>query len=52
MAELGPDLSAEFPKLLTDEVVRAAAVVITMGCGDDIDARVETLLADLVPAPA
>ena len=34
MAELGLDLSKEFPKPLTDEVVRAADVVITMGCGD------------------
>jgi arsenate reductase len=28
------DMSEEFPKPLTDEVVRAADVVITMGCGD------------------
>jgi arsenate reductase len=34
MAELGLDLSAEYPKPLTDDVVRAADVVITMGCGD------------------
>ena len=34
MTELGVDLSEEFPKPLTDEVVRAADVVITMGCGD------------------
>jgi arsenate reductase (thioredoxin) len=34
MAELGIDLSKEFPKPLTDEFVRAADVVITMGCGD------------------
>ncbi len=34
MKELGLDLSQEFPKPLTDEVVRAADVVITMGCGD------------------
>jgi protein-tyrosine-phosphatase len=34
MAELGIDLSEAFPKPLTDEVVRAADVVITMGCGD------------------
>ena len=34
MAELGLDLSREFPKPLTDDVVRAADVVITMGCGD------------------
>ena len=34
MAELGIDLSREFPKPLTDEFVRAADVVITMGCGD------------------
>lgn len=34
MAEIGLDVSQEFPKPLTDEVVRAADVVITMGCGD------------------
>jgi arsenate reductase (thioredoxin) len=34
MAEVGVDLSAEFPKPLTDDAVRAADVVITMGCGD------------------
>jgi arsenate reductase (thioredoxin) len=80
MAEFGIDLHEEFPKPLTDEVVRAADAVITMGCGDacpiypgkryldweladpagkdletvrairdDIDARVQALLAELVP---
>ena len=34
MAELGVDMSEEFPKPLTEEAVRAADVVITMGCGD------------------
>ena len=34
MQELGVDMSEEFPKPLTDEAVRAADVVITMGCGD------------------
>ncbi|WP_325051319.1 arsenate reductase ArsC [Pseudonocardia dioxanivorans] len=34
MNEIGLDLSQEFPKPLTDDVVRAADVVITMGCGD------------------
>jgi arsenate reductase len=34
MAEWGIDLSKEFPKPLTDEVVQAADAVITMGCGD------------------
>ena len=34
MDEIGLDLSREFPKPLTDDVVRAADVVITMGCGD------------------
>jgi arsenate reductase (thioredoxin) len=81
MDEWSIDLSREFPKPLTDEFVRAADVVITMGCGDacpiypgkryedweledpagqpvevvrrirdDIDTRVQTLLAELVPA--
>jgi protein-tyrosine-phosphatase len=34
MAELGVDLDEAFPKPLTDVVVRAADVVVTMGCGD------------------
>ena len=34
MAERGIDISSEYPKPWTDEVVRAADVVITMGCGD------------------
>ncbi|MDQ1357056.1 MAG: hypothetical protein QOG44_1429 [Acidimicrobiaceae bacterium] len=75
------DASKEFPKPLSDEVGRAADVIVTMGCGDacpvypgkhyldwrltdpaglpveavrpivdDIDRRVQTLLAQLVPA--
>ncbi len=79
MAELGLDISREFPKPLTDEAVHAADVVVTMGCGDacpffpgkryldwdledpagqplatvrrirdEIDARVQALLAELV----
>src|SRR6266700_2733141 len=79
MAEWEIDLSKEFPKPLTDEVVQAADAVITMGCGDacpiypgkryldwelddpagkpveqvrairdDIDQRVQALLAELV----
>ncbi len=82
MAEVGIDLSQELPKPLSDQAVRAADVVITMGCGDacpiypgkryedwqlqdpagqpievvrairdEIDARVQQLLAELVPAP-
>ena len=34
MEEVGIDLSAERPKLLTDDAVRDSDVVITMGCGD------------------
>jgi arsenate reductase len=34
MAEIGVDLSSERPKLLVDEHVREADVVVTMGCGD------------------
>lgn len=34
MAEVGIDISSEFPKPWTDEVVQAANVVVTMGCGD------------------
>jgi len=34
MAELGVDLSTAIPRRLADEDVRAADVVVTMGCGD------------------
>jgi protein-tyrosine-phosphatase len=34
MAEVGIDITAEYPKPWTEEIVRAADVVITMGCGD------------------
>jgi arsenate reductase (thioredoxin) len=34
LEELGIDMREAFPKPLTDEAVRAADVVITMGCGD------------------
>ncbi len=34
MQEIGIDISQEFPKPLSDEFVKAADVVITMGCGD------------------
>ena len=34
MAEVGIDIAHEYPKPWTDEVVRAADVVVTMGCGD------------------
>jgi protein-tyrosine-phosphatase len=34
MAEVGVDLSPEYPKPIADELVREADVVITMGCGD------------------
>ncbi|MGK3958824.1 arsenate reductase ArsC [Arthrobacter sp. R4] len=34
MSEMGLDLSQNYPKPLTDDVVRASDVVITMGCGD------------------
>lgn len=34
MAELGIDISAEKPQILTDDAVRTSDVVVTMGCGD------------------
>ncbi|CAN5507403.1 arsenate reductase ArsC [soil metagenome] len=34
MAEVGIDITQEFPKPWTSEIVQAADVVITMGCGD------------------
>jgi arsenate reductase (thioredoxin) len=81
MAEVGIDVTAERPKVLTSEAVQASDAVITMGCGDacpifpgkryedwnlddpagqgieavrpirdEIRARVEALLADLLSA--
>ncbi|WP_292836412.1 arsenate reductase ArsC [Microbacterium sp.] len=83
LTELGIDVTEEYPKPLTDDVVRAADAVVTMGCGDacpfypgkryldwdladpadldlegvravrdDVRARVEALLAELIPAAA
>ena len=34
MAEVGIDIAAEKPKILSDQTVRDSDVVITMGCGD------------------
>jgi protein-tyrosine-phosphatase len=34
LAEVGLDVTKEFPKPLTEEMVRASDVVVTMGCGD------------------
>jgi arsenate reductase (thioredoxin) len=34
MRDVGIDSKGEFPKPWTDEVIRAADVIITMGCGD------------------
>ena len=34
MAEVGIDITAEVPKLLTTDAIRASDVMITMGCGD------------------
>ena len=34
MAEVGIDITAEFPKPWTEEIIEAADVVVTMGCGD------------------
>ena len=34
MSEVGIDLAGRVPKLLSDKAVRAADVVVTMGCGD------------------
>jgi protein-tyrosine-phosphatase len=34
MAEVGIDISREHPKPWTDEILRAADIIVTMGCGD------------------
>jgi arsenate reductase len=43
MAEMGLDLFQNYPKPLTDDVVRASDVVITMGCGDSCRSTRQTL---------
>lgn len=35
MREVGIDMSAEIPKVLTDDAVKVSDVVVTMGCGDE-----------------
>jgi arsenate reductase len=63
MAEVGIDITAEHPKILTVDAVRESDVVITMGPAgqginvvrqvrDEIRARIETLLAELLPSRA
>jgi arsenate reductase len=83
MAEVGIDITAQAPKILTSDAVQSSDVVITMGCGDtcpvfpgisyrdwdledpagkgvvavrpirdEIRARVEALIAELLPAHA
>ncbi|WP_280422790.1 arsenate reductase ArsC [Nocardia carnea] len=83
MAEVGIDITAQAPKILTPDAVQSSDVVITMGCGDtcpvfpgisyrdwdladpagkgveavrpirdEIRARVEALIAELLPAHA
>jgi ArsR family transcriptional regulator len=44
--EIGVPLGGEYPKPLTDEVVRAADVVVTMGCGDACPVYPGTLYLD------
>ncbi len=53
MAEVGIDISGEYPKPWTDEIVRAAEVVITMGCGDACPVFPEKRYEDWeIPDPA
>ncbi|HWD51812.1 MAG TPA: hypothetical protein VG412_05395, partial [Acidimicrobiales bacterium] len=83
LRDRGLDPSREFPKPLTDELARAAGIIVTMGCGDacpvlpatryldwelddpaglpvesvrpiveEIDRRVQALLADLLDSPS
>jgi arsenate reductase len=82
MKEVGIDITAETPKILTVDAVQASDVVITLGCGDtcpvfpgkryldwqledpagkgvesvrpirdEIRTRIETLIAEIAPAP-
>ena len=49
MAELGIDMSAEIPKVLTTEAVKESDVVITMGCGDECPVLPRQALRGLGP---
>ncbi len=48
MDEVGIDIRSEFPKPWTDEVVRAADVIVTMGCGDTCPVYPGTRVEDWV----
>jgi protein-tyrosine-phosphatase len=53
MAEVGIDISGEYPKRWTDDIIRAADVVVTMGCGDECTYVPRTRHEDWpVPDPA
>jgi arsenate reductase (thioredoxin) len=53
MAEVGIDVSDELPKALTDEAVRDADAVVTMGCGDACPVHPGTRYLDWdLPDPA
>jgi protein-tyrosine-phosphatase len=53
MAEVGIDISGEHPKRWTDEIIRTADVVVTMGCGDECPYVPGTRYEDWpVPDPA
>lgn len=46
MAEVGVDIAAAFPKPWTDEMVQAADIVVTMGCGDECPLYPDTRYLD------
>lgn len=46
MAEVGIDISAEQPKVWTDDIARAADVIVTMGCGDTCPVFIGTRYED------
>ena len=46
MAEVGIDIATEFPKPWTEDVLRAADVIVTMGCGDACPVFPETRYMD------
>ena len=39
MAEIGYDMAGQYPKMLTNEMLDQADIVVTMGCGVDFDAE-------------
>lgn len=52
MEEIGYDMSGHYPKLMTSEMVDSADLVVTMGCGVNLDEAAETGVCPAVLVPS